>query len=259
MAHNLFKTHNSWTCSVCGWEWKSKPSTECPDVPRYNWWNQNEQYTRSAPEHLKTKTQLASLKLAPRNEDKPDGCIYMQSQTRWLWLYDVNNTAPLPKKKRSYRSAEERRIRKEALLLWDSGEIYTEVYKDIEISAYASYRDCGLKRASQLSKERQPYFYGFLSEVVLTGLSMIPFNSEVKAVLNRSVANHLQAIAHGKILIDKLLDVGISNENYASLEQFGSGFIMTDPAGYGFCLRRPDRTTIARRLASLFGWEVIEE
>jgi hypothetical protein len=28
---------------------------------------------------------------------------------------------------------------------------------------------------------------GFLSEVVLTGLPMIPFDSEIKAVLNRSV------------------------------------------------------------------------
>ncbi|BAZ18775.1 hypothetical protein NIES4071_106600 (plasmid) [Calothrix sp. NIES-4071] len=259
MSHNLFKTQNGWTCSVCGWEWKSKPSTECPSVPRYHWWNQNEQLTRMVPDHFKTKTQLASLKLAPLDEDKPDGCIYMQAQTRWLSLYDINKTAPLPKKKRSYKSAEERRITKEALLLWDSGDIYTEVYKDIEISAYASYRDCGFKRPSQLSKKRKPYFHGFLSEVILTGLPMIPFNSEVKAILNRSVVNHIKAIVHRKILIDKLFDIGISNENCERLEQFGSGFIMTDSAGYGFCLRRPDGTTLARRLASQFGWEVIEE
>ncbi|BAZ08245.1 hypothetical protein NIES4071_00500 [Calothrix sp. NIES-4071] len=82
---------------------------------------------------------------------------------------------------------------------------------------------------------------------------MIPFDSEIKAVLNRSVGNHLIAIAHGKILIDKLFDIGINNGNYESLEQFGSGFIMTDQAGYGFCLKRPDRAsmTMAQRLASM--------
>ncbi len=259
MDHNLFKTQNGWTCSICGWEWKSKPSTECPDVPRYSWWSQDEQSTRSAPEHLKTKTQLASLKLAPINEDKPSGCIYMQGQTRWLWLYDVNNTDKLPKKKRRYKSASERRITKEALLLWDSGEVYTEVYKDIEISAYASYRDCGFKRSTQLSKELRPHFYGFLSEVTLTGLPMINFDSELKAILNRSEGNHIKAIAQAKILIDKLLDIGITDKICESLEQSGSGFIMTDPVGYGFCLKRPDRATIARRLAAQFGWEVIEE
>lgn len=183
----------------------------------------------------------------------------MQSQTRWLWLYDVNNTAPLPKKKRSYKSAEERRVTKEALLLWDSGDIYTEVYKDIEISAYAAYRDCGFKRSTQLSKELQPHFHGFLSEVILTELPMVLFNSEIKAILNRSICNHIKAIAQAKILIDKLFDVGISNENCERLERFGSGFIMTDPVGYGFCLRRPDGATLARRLAEQFGWEVIEE
>lgn len=255
-AHNLFKTQNGWTCSLCGWEWKSKPTIECPNVPRYNWWNES---TRAAPEHLKTKTQLASIKLVPRNEDQPDGCIYMQAQTRWLWLYDINKTAPLQRKKRSYKSAEERRIRKEAVLLWDSGEIYTEVYKDIEVSAYATYRECGFKKSTQLSKELQPHFYGFLSEVTLTGLPMIPFNSEVKAVLNRSEGNHIKAIAQAKILIDKLLDIGITDKICESLEQSGSGFIMTDPVGYGFCLKRPDRANIARRLASQFGWEVIEE
>jgi hypothetical protein len=88
---------------------------------------------------------------------------------------------------------------------------------------------------------------------------MIPFNSEVKAVLNRTESNHLKAIAHAKILIDKLLDIGISDETYERLEQFGSGFIMTDPVGYGFRLKRPDGATIARRLAAKFGWEVIEE
>ncbi|BAZ08244.1 hypothetical protein NIES4071_00490 [Calothrix sp. NIES-4071] len=113
-AHNLLKTPHGWTCSTCGWQWKSKPSTECPDVPRYDWWwNKPEAPPagyRPVPDNLKTKTQLASLKLEPRDKDKPNGCIYLQGQTRWLWLYDVNNTAPLPKKKRHYKSASERRI-----------------------------------------------------------------------------------------------------------------------------------------------------
>ncbi len=105
-AHNLLKTPHGWKCSTCEWQWKSKPSTECPDVPRYDWWwNFREAPPvgyRAVPDNLKTKTQLASLKLAPRDEKKPDGCIYMQAKTQWLWLYDVNNTAPLQKPKRPY-------------------------------------------------------------------------------------------------------------------------------------------------------------
>ncbi len=155
-THNLLKTPHGWTCSICSWQWKSKPSTECPDVPRYDWWNQNEPSTlsRPVPIHLKTKTQLASLKLAPRNEDKPDGCIYRQAKTQWLWLYDERDAIPLQrgKRKRNYVSVEERRILKEAIALWDSGNVVTEVYRDIEIIAYPTYRRDGFKSPSKISE-----------------------------------------------------------------------------------------------------------
>ncbi|BAZ08199.1 hypothetical protein NIES4071_00040 [Calothrix sp. NIES-4071] len=263
MAHNLLKTPHGWMCSTCEWQWKSKPSTGCPSVPRYDyWWNQNETPPvgyRPVPDNLKTKTQLASLKLAPRDENKPNGCIYRQAKTQWLWLYDVNNTAPLQKPKRPYVSAATRRIRKEAVLLWDSGEVVTEVYRDIEISAYAEYRYYGFKSASKISKERQPYYYGFLAEVTVVGLPTLPQNyTELRAILNRSVDTHIEALEHAKILVDKLLDVGINEGMREQLSQSGSGFIMTDQRGYGFCLKLPEGLTIAHRLAVHFGWEVIE-
>ncbi len=125
-----------------------------------------------------------------------------------------------------------RRIRKEAVLLWDSGdsgEVVTEVYRDIEISAYAEYRHYGFKSASKISKERLPYYYGFLAEVTVVGLPTLPQNCTwLRAILNRSVSTHVEALELAKILVDKLLDVGINEGMREQLSQFGSGFIMTD-------------------------------
>ncbi len=175
-THNLVKTPHGWTCSICEWEWKNKPSTECPSVPRYDWWDSEPSpLSRPVPIHFKTKTQLGSERLAPRDEDKPDGCIYRQAKTQWLWLYDERNAIPLQRVKRKhYVNVAERRIRDEALALWDSGSAITELYRDIEITVYPTYRRDGFKSSSKISKERLPYYYGFLAEVTFVGLPKLP-------------------------------------------------------------------------------------
>lgn len=263
-THNLFKNPHNWTCSVCSWRWKNKPSTECPGVLRYDWWNQNEPLPLSRPVliHLKTKTQLASLKKAPRDEDKPDGCIYRQAKTQWLWLYDERNAIPLQrvKRKRNYVNVAERRIRNEALALWDSGSAIAELYRDIEITVYPTYRRDGFKSPSKISKERLPYYYGFLAEVTFVGLPKLPPGyTQLQAILNDNVSTHIRALEQAKILVDKLLDVGIDELTCDRLSQFGSGFIITDKVKpHGFYLKLPEGNTIAHRLAIQFGWEVIE-
>ncbi len=263
-THNLVKNPHGWTCSVCSWRWKNKPSTECPGVPRYDWWNQNEpsSLSRPVPIHLKTKTQLALLKKAPRDEDKPDGCIYRQAKTRWLWLYDERNAIPLRtvKRKRNYVNVAERRIRNEALALWDSGSAIAELYRDIEITVYPTYRRDGFKSPDKISKERLPYYYGFLAEVALVRLPVLLSNRpELQAILKDSVDTHIMALAHAKTLVDKLLDVGIDELTCDHLSQFSSGFIFTSKEKpYGFCLKEPSARILAHRLAIQFGWEVIE-
>jgi hypothetical protein len=218
--------------------------------------------SRPVPIHLKTKTQLVSLKLAPRDEDKPDGCMYRQAKTQWLWLYDERDAIPHKRveRKRDYISAAERRVKKEALLLWEFGTVVTEVYRDIEIIAYPTYRRDGFKSASKISKERIPHYYGFLAEVTFVGLPTLPPGyTQLRAILSRSVATHVQALADAKILVNKLLDVGIDDRTCEQLSQFGSGFIITNQEiPYGFCLKLPEGITIAHRLAIQFGWEVIE-
>lgn len=67
------------------------------------------------------------------------------------------------------------------------------------------------KSASQVSKERQPHYCGFLAEVTVVGLPTLPQNCTwLRAILNCSVGTHIEALEHAKILVDKLLDVGIN-------------------------------------------------
>ena len=36
MDHQLTRTGKAYHCEICLWDWKSKPSTDCPGVPRYD-------------------------------------------------------------------------------------------------------------------------------------------------------------------------------------------------------------------------------
>ncbi|MFL9467111.1 MULTISPECIES: hypothetical protein [Scytonema] len=82
LVHDLIKTDSGWRCKTCDWLWQSKPKTECPGVVRYNWVH---------PERLKTTTDLHKKNLKPKDENKPDGCIYSQKSRLWIWLYDEKN------------------------------------------------------------------------------------------------------------------------------------------------------------------------
>lgn len=57
MEHDIEKTVDGFTCTVCKWSWKSKPQSNCPGVVRYE--------RHQAPEHLKTKSQLHKMSLHP--------------------------------------------------------------------------------------------------------------------------------------------------------------------------------------------------
>lgn len=57
MEHITHKNTNGYTCSLCLWQWKSKPKGSCPGVRRYAWGH--------APDYLKTSGQLKALKLKP--------------------------------------------------------------------------------------------------------------------------------------------------------------------------------------------------
>ncbi|MUH00828.1 hypothetical protein F7734_54590 [Scytonema sp. UIC 10036] len=82
IAHDLIKTESGWKCKVCDWLWQSKPKTECPGVTRYNWLH---------PDCLKTTIDLQKKNLKPKDENKPDACIYSQKRCFWIWLYDEKN------------------------------------------------------------------------------------------------------------------------------------------------------------------------
>lgn len=60
-THNLLKTENGWTCSVCKWQWKSKPLSKCPNVPRYDYWTQRKFIGRPTPANLMTQDELTEL------------------------------------------------------------------------------------------------------------------------------------------------------------------------------------------------------
>lgn len=85
--HQLARSDNGWTCSVCAWSWKGRPDTGCPGRHRYTW------QTAAAAE-LATRTQLGrqGLKLAPGQE--PAGCVLAGDGRRYYDVYAVASALP---------------------------------------------------------------------------------------------------------------------------------------------------------------------
>ncbi|MEC4814979.1 MAG: hypothetical protein SAK29_17115 [Scytonema sp. PMC 1069.18] len=78
-SHNFIKTEGKWKCSVCGWEWKSKTTTLCPGVTRYEW--------STKPPNLKTAVELKRLNLKPKPSAEVRGTIFSM-KNGFYWLYD---------------------------------------------------------------------------------------------------------------------------------------------------------------------------
>ena len=57
MKHSVEKTETGFQCTVCKWNWKSRPTSDCPGVQRYEW--------GTAPDNLKTIGQLKKAGLKP--------------------------------------------------------------------------------------------------------------------------------------------------------------------------------------------------
>jgi hypothetical protein len=86
--HNLTKLQNyegkRYHCTVCLWDWASKPQTSCPGMPRYSW--------ETAPENLKTETQLKKMGLKSNGE--PKACVYSGDYSSVYLLYSVDEATP---------------------------------------------------------------------------------------------------------------------------------------------------------------------
>lgn len=125
MDHELEKLPDGgWTCSTCRWEWKSKPQTLCPGVPRYDWGD--------VPDHLKTQTQLGKMGLKPAKEQQPEACVYSQSKTDYYWLYDIVQAIPKRKATLAQLAALEkgRSVLDESIALAGAGRGILEPYRE---------------------------------------------------------------------------------------------------------------------------------
>ncbi len=83
--HNLVKTKSGYHCQTCNWDWKSKPYTECPGVPRYDW--------GCKPDSLKTESDLHKCNLKPKKGVPRSAIIYSMKRGE-IDLYDVKDCEP---------------------------------------------------------------------------------------------------------------------------------------------------------------------
>ncbi|MCU0548695.1 MAG: hypothetical protein MUC48_05040 [Leptolyngbya sp. Prado105] len=124
MEHALEKSLDGrWNCSICQWHWKSKPQSQCPNVPRYIW--------QTVPLHLKTQTELRKIGLKPAKGERPSGCVYSPTKTDYYWLYDVAQVEPKPKATRAQLAAldKARSLLNESVAMANAGRGALESYK----------------------------------------------------------------------------------------------------------------------------------
>ena len=243
--HNLTKTANGYSCSICHFSWRKPPNSPCPGVPSFNLW-------KTIPPHLKTKTELSAKGLQPRDIDDPDACFWPK-RAAWVkcWLYDERQA--IPQHKTSQRQwdilAHERAIASEARRLWEKRETYVEIYRGIDIEAIP------IVRAK------------FISFRAMAQVSSLPgeFN-EVEIETNVSLPTHLKAIQFTKQFLDQLFEEGIPNrtldrENlHAYLKEWGRGFIRLNDSGAGFYIRLIDGKSEPEPIEEVFSgewWEIL--
>lgn len=222
LKHHLIKTDYGYRCTICYWKWRSQPTSSCPGVPRFGRWG-------DLPPYLKTIQQLSKVGLKPRDTGDPAACLQSREwrATRY-WLYDQRQAVPLHKRVSMYGETVEmqRAIAAQAKRLWEKGELYQQLYRDIAIEAIPQM------------------FEKFIRFKARAKLSGIPgkFNAaDIEA--NISLPTHIEAVDHIKGFVDQILDTGIPDhfgdrQNlHAYLEEWGGCFIRTDTSGAGFYIR----------------------
>ena len=220
--HYLTKNEYGCRCTICRWQWREPPTSPCPGVPRFGRW-------RDIPDPLKTVGQLFQAGLKPRDTGDPDGCFQTKNdkQPRY-WLYDQRQA--VPKHKRTTTTTEsltqDRAIASEAKRLWEAGEIYTQVHRNVAIEAIPLVRN---------------KFIGFRGRARVGDLP-----GEFSAIdleTNLSLPTHLEAVQITKNFVDQLLQNGIPNQTldrdnfHEYLRQWGGGFIRMQDSGAGFYIR----------------------
>lgn len=86
------------SCSACGNKWLKKPIGQCPGFPVYGW--------DSAPEGLKTQTQLAENRLKP---GQVRGLIpYSKSADGYIRLYAESEASPMKERTDAQKAATEK-------------------------------------------------------------------------------------------------------------------------------------------------------
>lgn len=79
--HQLQKTESGWRCAGCSQTWKSRPRTECPGVPVYDWSNR--------PNNVAS---IADLKLANKRPTGSPVGVIGSGKSNWVYLYDRAST-----------------------------------------------------------------------------------------------------------------------------------------------------------------------
>ena len=83
--HTLERAGDTWWCSVCGWRWPKPPSTDCPGIARFAWYDQ-------VPSFLDTASALRRRGLKPSGNVA--GFLYEQGGAVVAWLFDVREATP---------------------------------------------------------------------------------------------------------------------------------------------------------------------
>ena len=137
MKHEIIKIDSGFECTVCGWHWKSRPSSDCPGVRRYEW--------LTAPENLRTEGQLRKRKLMPGGPK----CGVVQGGKGEYELFDLAQAVPVSEEilKAEREQRRKARLRKCA---WCKKEVYRERWDE----EYHACKDC-LPGAIQAVEERE--------------------------------------------------------------------------------------------------------
>lgn len=83
--HQLYKQHGRWHCSVCSYNWRSKPQSLCPRVLQYG-------PNRPYPGVAATKSELQKMGLMATR--LPVGVAYSRAGKAFYDLYDLKAVMP---------------------------------------------------------------------------------------------------------------------------------------------------------------------
>lgn len=222
IKHQLIETDYGVRCKICRWQWRSLPASSCPGVPRFARWG-------DLPAYLKTIQQLSKAGLKPIDKGDPAACVQpKEGKPPYYWLYDQRQAVPLHKRVSAFGETTpvQRAIAAEARRLWEKGEIYAEVHRDVAIEAIPQV------------VER---FIRFKARAKVRG---IPGKfSAVDIEANLSLLTHIEAIEHARKFVDRILDSGIPDVTptrsnlHAYLQEWGGCFIRLEGSEAGFYVR----------------------